>query len=215
MSFTFGDVQASVQARGYQSDTAAQQLTIAQSVARRVYAMRRWPFLEGSATANTVAGTPTVALPAGVDRVDAVRLTFGTDYTEPDYLPYNQVRDLAYKDRTTDTPAYWTLGPGETSIYFFPTPDRAYTVDFDTIRAPTIPADAVTALPYLPDTFRDVLAAGSCAEVASRQRDWNAANYWTGQFQTLLAEQVKSYGLKQRQSPREVSRWVGWEDVER
>jgi hypothetical protein len=152
-------------------------------VARRVYAMRRWPFLEGSATANTVAGTPTVALPAGVDRVDAVRLTFGTDYTEPDYLPYNQVRDLAYKDRTTDTPAYWTLGPGETSIYFFPhAGPRVHGGLRPPSARPTIPADAVTALPYLPDTFRDVLAAGSCAEVASRQRDWNAANYWTGQF---------------------------------
>jgi hypothetical protein len=215
MSFTIGDIQAQVQARGYGSDTAAQQLTAAQAMLRRLYTLRRWAFMESTTAAAATYNVPTVAYPAGVDRIDAVRLSFGTTYTDLDFMSQEDLRALYHVDRVPDEPQFWTIDRGEAAIMLYPAPNKAYTVNFDTLLKATIPADEVTNVPYLPDEFQDIAVAGVCAEIAARQRDWNAVNYWRDQYQTLLTEATKSYAVTQRQSAREVGHWDGWEDVAR
>jgi hypothetical protein len=215
MSFTLGDVQTAVQARGYGADTAAQQLGFAQAALRRLYSLRRWRFMEASGTTVAVAGIPAVSLPASTRSVDAVRLAFGTDHIDLDYLPQEELRAFWYTDRTPDEPRYWTLDRGGSSVFLWPVPNKVYTVEFDTIVRSPIPPDAATAVPLLPDEFLDVVTNMVCADTAARQRDWNAVGYWREQYQTLLTELVKTYALDQRQSSREVARWDGWEDVER
>lgn len=220
--FTLANIRADVQARGYGTDTVAQQTALAQSVLRRLWTQRRWPFLEGSSTAGVTVGSDTVQLSISAGTVDAVRMRTptGTEYYDLEYMPHVALQELAYKYRTPDRPRYWTMarqgdGSAPLSIRVYPTPDRAYTLDVDTTLYPgAIPADDFSAIPA-PDQWRDIVVYGVCAEMAARQRDWNAVNYWRDQYQTTLTEYARTAGIKQRQNASEVARWDGWEDVDR
>lgn len=215
MSFTLGDVQTGVAARGYAADTNAQQLTLAQGVLRRIYSLRRWPFMELSQSVNQAAGVNFVPWSATVDRVDAVRISAGTEYRDLEYLDQATLRDLWHEDREPGMPRYWSLDRAAANVIVWPTPDKPYTFLLDTIQKPTIPPDAITAVPLLPDAFLDVVIVAVCADLAARQRDSAAISHWTGEYQQRVIELARTWGMHQRQTATEVPRWDGWEEVAR
>lgn len=214
MSFTIGDIEAAAQARGYGADTAAQQLVLTQAVLRRISTARRWNFMRSNITVVATVANATVAIASPVERLEAVRLTFGTDRYNLVYKHFNAFRQLSYVDRVPSVPRYWTL-VNPTSINLWPLPDKAYTVDGDGLTKLVVPTDTTTPVPGFPDSFQDAASYALCAELAGRQRDWNAANYWNGQYSSALAELVRADAIKQRQTPDTVAESPFWDNVSR
>jgi len=133
-------LQASIQAKGYPSDTAsaAQQLDALNGAYREICGMRRWPFLEKQdATLVTVAGTPDYTVPMTDWRsLDAVRIELVANswFADLEYAEPQDFRDMEHIDRDTARPAYWTWINQQ--LRFYPTPDANYTVRIDYVMQP-------------------------------------------------------------------------------
>lgn len=210
---TLAELRTAVQARGYGTDTATAQTEFIRAALRRIYGMRRWRFLEDSdATVSTVAGTPTVALPSGTREVDSVRLADAAGTLDLEWVPEQRLLTWEAEDGVTGPPEAWTR-QGDL-IRFWPTPDKAYTVEMERIIRPTLPsADSDTVT--FPDEWTDVIVAWAASRMATRQRDWPAANEFRQEYRDHLAEMVAALGTDQRQNPARVENWRGWAEAER
>lgn len=210
--FTIADVLAGVQARGYSSDTAAAQMSLVQSALRRLSTQRRWPWLETTVQGDINAGELSMVLPLDVDTVTGVRVLDGATFADLEHVKPAVLRSKWYSDPAPGTPTHWTFNDGrQPAIAVWPIPARVYTLDVDAIAAPAVPTDTTDRIPYVPDEFVDVLVLGACAEMASRQRDWNAVQAWTMQYDARLAELWRARG--QRDMPGEMDRWDGWDNL--
>lgn len=199
-------LQASIQAKGYGTDTAAAQLDMLNSAYREVLGKRRWPFLEKQdATIPTVVGTASYSLAGITDflHVDAVRLeiTATKDFPEIDYLPPQEFRSLEHTDRDNGTPAYWTFVNQVLRIY--PAPDKVWTLRIDYAKRPP-DLSAGGDIPVLPDAYHDILVWGAVRELTFRERDWNANQRADAYYQTRVVEMMSELGVRQRQSTRQV-----------
>lgn len=201
MSFTFADVQAQCQARGFGSDSSAAQLLVLQSAFRRIVSKRRWKFLEASPVfVPTIIGTAGYDLT--MDRVDRVYVLNGADSGPLSYLSSEDFEDLAAGDTQRAQPQHWTLSPRVGSLLrlsVWPIPDRIYSLQLDAFSILTAPTDTVTVVP-LPDEFLDLLVFYLCAGIAARQKDWNAQRVWQQEYRDRLAELARSDKVRQRQT---------------
>lgn len=215
MTLLASDVQAAVQAEGYGTDTAAQQLTFLRGLLRRLYGMRRWRFLEQTNTSlSTAVATPTVSLATitTLTHVDAVRLTFGTTVYGLEHRPEQLLRDYDACDQTVSVPLYWTQR--NNTIQFWPRPDRIYTIQLDYLELPTLPTVAGDTVTW-PDSYLDVLTWGVAKRMAARQRDAAMASLADGEYTAALREMLQAHGVQQRQTSDRVEQWSGWADVQR
>jgi len=218
MAFLLSDVKADLQALGYGTDTTAAQTTYIAELVRRIPGMRRWRWLEAQDTSKTVvAGVNTVDLASlSAREVDAVRVVDGTDILPLDFLPLQQLREQADSTDASQrgAPRYWTVTDGEPFLVLAPYADKTYTLHIDYIRRPAVPtADGNTI--DLPDGFRDVLKWGAAQAIAARQRDWQGASFYSGEYNARLGELIVQDGFRQRQTSEQVERWPGWDDVAR
>lgn len=214
MSILASDVTASIQTKGYGSDTATAQLEMVKSALRRVYTARRWRFLQKQdSTLTLTVGTGTKSLTGltGLTHVDGVRIAFGTETYELTYRDYQALRTLDHEDRVADVPEAWTL-IDSTTLQVWPRPERAYTLTIDYVYLPTLPATA-SAMLVFPDEHLDVLAWAACEEMAFRQRDYAAADRARARYDDALKDMVRAFAFTQRQSAAEVERWAGWNQV--
>lgn len=205
-----GQLRTAIQAKGYATDTAAQQTEAINSVYRELTGMRRWSWLEAQSTGKTTTAGQSYVTTTNLSGelpnfgvVDAIRLSYGDDNYNLDYLPVQELRDLLHIDEATGVPQYWTYAKGQ--FTFYPIPDKAYTVVIDYIKDPDdLSADG--DVPILPITHHDILVWGAIKELAFRQRDWNGFNAANGEFETRLQRLQKSEGIRQRQRPGHVRR---------
>jgi hypothetical protein len=215
MTLLASDIQAAVQAGGYGTDTAAQQLTFLRGLLRRLYGMRRWRFLEQTNSALvTAVATPTVSLATitTLTHVDAVRLTFGTTVYDLEHRPEQLVRAYDADDQTARIPLYWAQR--NATIQFWPRPDRIYTVQLDYLELPTLPAVASDPIVW-PDQHADVLTWGVIERMGARQRDAAMTNLGREEYTAALKEMLQAFGIQQRQTTGRVEQWSGWADVQR
>lgn len=212
---TLAELRTSLQDKGYGTDTASQQTRMLNGVYRRIAGEHRWPWLERQSSALTAAvSNQTVSLAAitALMWVDAVRLEFGTEYPELEYIDPQSHRDLYHQSRDTGTPRYWTEQFGELRLW--PVPDQAYTVVLDYMTTPddlSLDAD----IPLFDSTFHDVLVWGAVSSMAYRERDWSAKNFADAEYRASYDEMKRSYGLKQRQNAQHVQRSSFWNAVGR
>lgn len=222
--YTIGDVKTGVQARGYGSDTAVIQSALINAGIRRITNMRRWRWNKNTSTTTVTVGNSVIlldSLSVQFDRVDAVRFqdTAGTyggnlEYMEPETLNELQQRFLG----DTGEPRYWTFTSDTNSpmIEFFPRTDKSYTFTVSGVRGPQTsdqPDGTICFSSGAPEPLREALTYYVCAELAARQRDWNAVRYWKDEYQSVITEIIRAEGIAQRQSPQEIGRWDGWENV--
>jgi hypothetical protein len=208
------EIQADIQALGYGTDTASQQIKFINDTYREVNGMHRWQFLEAQdSTLVTVSGVNAYSLPAAVAagrNLDAVRLQIAAtqDYLNPEYMPPQRFRDYENIDPDVGTPAFWTYINQQ--LHFYPTPGDAYTVVIDYV---TQPADLVnpTDTPVWPETYHDVLVWGSIRSIAFRERDWLGRQFAQSEFEQRLTRLEDEYSTRQRQSSSHVLKSGHWD----
>lgn len=208
---TLAEILTSIRAKGFETDTDAQQRVAVNSVYRRINGMRRWPYLERRSTALlTTANQPNVSLinfPA-LMWIDAVRLKQGTeDFTLTYRAPQELREDQAYWP-DAGVPDHWTQAAGE--LVLWPTPSAAYTVVLDYTTTPadlTLDAD----VPVFDSTYHDLLVWGAVVELGFRQRDANLMSMAKTEFNERLTEMVRSYGIRQRQGTLAVQPNEWWD----
>ncbi len=205
---TLAQLRTALQNKGYGTDTVAQQTAALNGVYRRINGLRRWPYLERRSTAltTTIAQSSVSLVPlASLMWVDAVRIAFGTEYTELAHTPVQEFREYAHADRDPGCPVRWTEAAGE--LHLWPTPERAYTLTIDYI---TTPADLAADgdIPAFDSTYHDVLVWGAIVDMAFRQREYTALATAESQYNQRLSEMKHGYGVGQRQTPSEVGRVV-------
>lgn len=204
-------IRGKIQARGYGNDTPEAQDVIINSIYRRIVGMRHWEWLEAdNATIVTVASTnaySTVAAIPDLLHIDAVRMHQGVERLGLDFIDYQILRDKEHWDQVTGTPFYWSQTANEIRLY--PIPDGIYTLTVDYIKdPPDLVTDADQSL--IPQVYEDILAWGSIAELAYRERDFDASSFAMNQYQGRLNEMVVDFGIRQRQGSTQVAAWDGW-----
>lgn len=205
-------LQAAVQAKGYATDTAAQQILFINEVYREVTGEMRWPFLEAQdSTLVTTAGVNAYTLPmANWRNLDAVRLqiTGIQQYVNLQYEDPQAFRDMENVDRDTATPVFWTFYANQ--LHFYPYPDSAYTVVIDYILEPADLA-ASTDVPVLPLPYHDILVWGAVENLAYRERDWLGRQFAQGKKEELLRRMTEEYLIRQRQTSTHIKKTGYWD----
>jgi hypothetical protein len=201
---TLAQLQTSIQALGYEADSAAPQIEFINQFKRRVEGLRRWDFLEReNTTLVTAVGSTTVNLAGVTDLrdIDALRIADGTNYYLLKYLPQQAFSDRAHLDRDNGVPQYWTWANNTLSVY--PRPDLVYTVTMEYLKySPDLAVG--TDVPSWPLPYHDILVFGPASSMAIRQRDQSLYGICYGQYKERLDEMTKAHGIKQRQTRREV-----------
>lgn len=207
-----GQLQAAVQAYGYGTDTAAQQLVFINAAYREIHSKQRWPFLEAFDTSlSTTPGVNTVSIATlggatPYRNIDAVRIfTDGTANSgqDMDYIQPQEMRthETEYSD-WSGKPTNWSII--DQTIHVWPFPDGVYTLGIDYIIEPPDLAIS-TDIPILPLPYHDVIVFGALKQIAMRERDlWSIGNYGA-EYQRRLQEFEEEYFLRQRQTSSTVA----------
>jgi hypothetical protein len=209
------DAQASLQAKGYGTDTSAAQIVALNAAHRRILTQRRWPFMERTTTVALAAAATSAALPAGVQRVEGIRLSpvaTGQFVPLPTFIDITELRDRRIDDPVADIPEKWSVS--NSVLEFYPAADQAYTVTVDYITEPgNLTAGANPLL--VPDAYLDLVVWGAVVDMAFRQRDNGAMSMAKQQFDERMREMIAQYGVRQSQTASTVLHWDGWQNVER
>lgn len=205
-------LQAAIQAKGYTTDTASQQIAFINEAYREICGMARWPFLEAQdSSLSTVAGTSAYSLPFTDWRnLDAVRIAIPAteQYDNLRYLPVQDFREYEHIDRDISTPYYWTFYANQ--LHFYPVPDAVYTVTIDYIIEPADLA-AGTDVPLIPAQYHDVLVWGAVESLAYRERDWLGRQFAEQKKEMMLKRLEEEYFIRQRQTASHVKKSGYWD----
>jgi hypothetical protein len=160
----------------------------------------RLPANETTQTITTVAGTNSYSLPTGNVRVLSL-----VDPQTADPLTDVEVSAL------DDTPSTGRGRPTSFALYgssltLYPTPDQAYSLTLRYLRqgaTPSSDSDVVATTTGIPEDYLHALVAYARYRLFRKEDDWEAANYWEGQYrqtlQRLKAEmQRRDVGARRR-----------------
>jgi hypothetical protein len=200
------DVLAKVQSMGYGIDTEDAQIKAVNSAHRRLINARRWTFTLTNSSPETVSGNENVAWTG--QRIDAIRMEKGTNFTLLEHLDLPDLRDLIFTNRTTGSPRYWAQ-QGD-NILLWPIPDGVYKLAVATVEAPKT-LTAKTDELQIPDSHVDILAYAVVIDLSFRERDWDAHNFSRQMYAELYMEMLSQYGMTDRQTTKHVAE-SGWYD---
>lgn len=207
------DVIQNVQDLGYGTDTAAQQLRFLNRRYHDVNGRRRWPWTEAAGTIASVIGAQTVSLTTLTDfvAVDSVsHTTTSGGRANLDFVPFKEFLELTENAPTNERglPEVWSYANGQ--LYVFPTTDTVGTWNIHYKKAL---ADLTLAqTPAWPSTYHNILTFGVAADMAARERDWDAAANWEQRYeQRILDLRHQVDQLRQRGTTEHVdeSYWLG------
>lgn len=207
MALTVLDIKAGVRARGYETDTATEQLALINQVQRRWFGAHRWDAALVTATVAAVAGTASYALPTGVVHISSVRLApaGGGNVVVPLRWEYpEQLRaDLeSVGPNTRGTPEFWAkTGPAAISLYPVPAQGGTLTVVYYQT-CPILTADA--DVPLMPEAYIDIIICGVAEILAKRERQWEAAASFRDERKEIERDARAQLGISQMQTSNEV-----------
>lgn len=213
MAFLLSDVKTAAQARGYESDSTTAQTQMVRSALRRLYGMRRWTFLETRTTLALGLGVSVINFSAvvgdPVHAVDALRLFDGTTELPLDYLPPQQLEDAAARTvGTLGAPLYWTRHANTLELDI--SANKAYSLQLDYLAVPVLPSVDGSTITW-PDEYMDVLTEALVADLAFRQRDWQARADAGNAYRERLHEMIQAYSADQRQQADQVTSSGYWD----
>jgi hypothetical protein len=162
----------------------------------------RLPANETSYTVPVVAGTQEYSLPAGASGTVRVLSVIDTQTADPladiakstlDDLPSSRGRPVAFA----------LYGP---SLCLYPTPDQAYSLTLRYLRQGGVPSndsDGVSATTGIPEDYLHALVEYARHRLFRKEDDFEAANYWEGQYRQTLQRlkadvQRRDVGAKRR-----------------
>jgi hypothetical protein len=215
---TRGEIRTLLQSFGYDSvqalSTSAQNSAI-EAAYFEILAEREWSWGQASYTGTLTAGTANYLPSADLEAVNSVFLTFGTDYLdELEEVSYEEVRRNLHEDRDTGVPRMYAQLAGSqagTTIYLYPTPDKAYSyVILGQAGVNSTAMDADGDIPLMPERFHPMIAWLAAAQIAFRHRDWAAYQAALGKYERYMGS-LKRAEAKSRPShvvPSDVWRYV-------
>jgi hypothetical protein len=215
-------LQAAIQAKGYGTDTAAQQILFINEVYREVCGLNRWKFLEGQDTSLTTIVSQQaynlsstagggINLNGGAWRnLDAVRIEIAPliEYNNLKYKQPEEFMELWEIDRDVSTPYYWTFYTQQ--LWLYPVPDNAYTVRIDYIIEPP-DLSLGTDVPLIPTQYHDILVWGAVENMAYRERDWLGRQFAEQKKAKMIQQLEEEYWIQQRQTSNQVRRSGYWD----
>ena len=210
MGLTLAEYVQLVEDLGFDGTTDAIKERAVNSARQRVCRDGRWNFTQSdSQSLTTTAGTAEVAATGITNflRPDAVRLLDGDDPVPLAWQPYQLLRERQTQEPDVGQPVFWTERNG--TLIFFPTPDRAYTVDLEYV---FVPADlAGETEDDMPEHLASLVQWAAAVDILFRQRDLAAASAADGHYKnTLLPAAFSQDKTYQRQNPRRVRKTGIW-----
>jgi phosphopantothenoylcysteine synthetase/decarboxylase len=162
----------------------------------------RLPANETSYTIPVVAGTQDYTLPTGASGTVRVLSVIDTQTADPlQDITESTLDDLA---SSRGRPVAFSLYGANLSLY--PTPDQTYSLTLRYLRQGGVPAndtDPVSATTGIPEDYLHALVEYARHRLFRKEDDFEAANYWEGQYrqslQRLKADvQRRDVGAKRR-----------------
>jgi hypothetical protein len=198
------EIRTGIRARGFEADTATQQLAFINQVQRRVAGEHRWPWTIVSTAQATTSGAGDYTYPTGAVHIISLRLvSLGSptelEWSEPELLLAARAQD----NGATGLAQRWAQ-TGPTTLSLWPTPNAAGTL---TVRYHRVPPDltADADIPILPIAYHDILIAGACELMALRERQFDAVAAFRSEREGRVAEMKRQIGVRQAQTARQVS----------
>lgn len=187
-TYTVDQIRADVRARGWDTDTDEEQLSMINTILREIYGEREWGFLEATVSYTLARGDSDVfALGAAPNDFRFQGAT---------HLHIQDPQDSSYRwelekigaddwrdeyDRNGITPDSWTRpdlwAHVDDTVQVTPIPDLAYVVDLTYQRVLPDLTEGTDVIP-LPSPYQDIITAGVLAELALRERDFQSADRW-------------------------------------
>lgn len=198
---TVADLKAGIRARGYATDTAAEQLIMLNAAERDILGDHRWDFMLGTATFPLVIGTAAYTLGTPVHHIEAASLVDASGGR----LLFARASADEY-----DASLQWDTSPGQgyrwvmlrpNVVTVFPTPTITGTVSLRTIVLPTA-MSSDSDVPSIPVQYRDVLVAAVCELLAMRERQPDAVSMFAAERERRLWAMKQQHGL--RKAPKQV-----------
>jgi hypothetical protein len=198
---TLAQLQAAIQAHGYETDTAPQQTIAINTAYRNICGQKRWPFMEATATLALPAAASSISTATITDLVhmDSVRANDAAgNYYDMEWVDLQEYRTRVTLDPLrTGAPEVWTYT--RNAVYVYPIADRAYTLNVEYILdPPDLSADS--DIPVLPATYHDAIVSGALAVLGTRERDWNQVSVHQQRFDFRTREMDRELNLRQRQT---------------
>lgn len=203
---TVAELRELIRARGFEADTATQQLAFLSTVERRLAARpHRWSWTLATGAIALVAGTAAYALPVGTVQVESIRYAIGATAYELEWMDPDEIRSRIANSAGRGGPAAFWSRTGPTTVTFWPAPDRAgsATVVYRR-RPPVLTGDADS--PILPEAYQDILVVGACELMAQRERQWESAGAFAREREELTRALVVDDVIDQRQTPMTIGR---------
>jgi hypothetical protein len=156
------------------------------------------PLLEGAWTVPIVAGTATYTLPA-----DDVRLLSAFDAELHQSLSESDQETLDVSSPASGRPTTFAQYGG--SVTFYPTPNRAYSVQVRYLRDPaSITADGADITTVMPDSYAFAVVAFARARLFAREDDPQLSAFWRSEYERDLGRIKGDLGRRSRGRVRQV-----------
>ena len=139
---TYGDLQARIADELARSDLTSQiQKTVEAAI--DYYAGTLFWFTEGEFTVNTVLGTASYALPAGLEEVDEATVTVSGNRYNMEPVSYDWIREHLLTTTLNGWPEKYAIF--EEYIWTYPIPDGIYVMTFSGTKTIAVPATSGTS----------------------------------------------------------------------
>lgn len=184
---TLSALRTAVQARGYTSDSAAQQNELINAAIRAINTAKDWYWVTVRASTAITASSTVVDVPATFARVKqgSVSLTVGSETLPLEYKDPQEFQRLTARPNTGGAAQHYSVWGNQ--LYFWPAPTAAGTLTYLYIaEQPTLTLDTDTTT--IPTRYNDVIVWAVISDIAYRERDINAHDRAQGMYLRLLSD---------------------------
>lgn len=212
MAVTMADIKEAVRARGHGADSDEAQTQFIRAALRKLGGAYRWPFLvTRHANYWVAAGENFVTEPLlGNNLVAHIESVIVAD-EDPEALPFMDLHEFeALPTDVTGRPECWSRRVN--TIVLWPTADQHYDLALVAPTRQPIPDADADEISW-PDVYIDVIVESVCADLAYRQRDYQAHAVAQARYMQLLSDMIGEYTIRQRGTSDQVQTWDGWDEL--
>lgn len=156
-----------------------------------------WPFLEKSATVNTVGGTATLTMPTDFGKVISMTINAQTMTLTPIRLDDYAKR---YVGRYTDSGTPFSYYFEGTVVKVHPVPDTVYAITLKYLAAPTAMTVSIDT-PLLPTRHHRVIALGALVNAYRLEDDPELAAVFEAQYEKRIQTMREDLWKRQYDRP--------------
>jgi len=195
---TYNEIEAQVLAELNRSDIAGEVPAWVDRAYRDVMSRHNFTWMRATDVRMTQVGVYRYAMPSDFYDTEDVLLIDGTNSRELKELLINEF-DAKHPnppsdpyDRPTECSVVHGMsadGVPYVELHLWPVPDAVYTIQLRyVVTAPTLSG---TAVPIIPAKYHAVLVFGALKYGFARLREYDAATFWGGEMDRLLASMIR------------------------